>query len=125
MSLDITLVSPIEARQCVCACCGNEHTSHRAEEAFRCNITHNLGRMAQEAGIYEIVWRPEEIGVATASQIIEPLRAGIKLMEDEPERFRALNASNGWGTYDQFLPWLRDYLAACIENPDATIEASR
>lgn len=46
-------------------------------------------------------------------------------MEDEPKRFIALNPENGWGSYDTFLLWLRDYLAACIENPKATIYASR
>lgn len=93
---------------------------------FEANYTHNCGKMAKEAGIYEYVWRPEECAdVKTAGDIIELLRRGIKLMEDEPKRFIALNPENGWGSYETFLPWLREYLAACIENPKATIYASR
>lgn len=93
---------------------------------FEANYTHNCSRMAQEAGIYHHVWRPEQLeGVKVAGDIIEPLRSGIKAMEDDPKRFIALNPPNGWGSYDTFLPWLREYLRACIENPKATIRVSR
>jgi hypothetical protein len=94
-------------------------------EVYTANITHNLGRMAEEAGIYQHLWRPEQIGITTASQLIEPLRAGLKLMRDDPARFEAFNAENGWGLYKNFVPWIANYLAACEENPDATIEVSR
>lgn len=92
---------------------------------FDANITHNLGLMADAAGIYKHVWRPEEVGVKTAADMIEPLRAGITLMENNPKRFMAFDADNGWGLYDQFVPWLKKYLAACEENPTATVEVSR
>lgn len=92
---------------------------------FDANITHNLNRMAKEAGIYEACWRPEEIGIAKASQLIEPLRQGIALMESDPERFEKYDAPNGWGTYNDFLPWLKRYLEACIEHPDADVSVSR
>ncbi len=92
---------------------------------FDANITHNLSGMANEAGIYKHVWRPEEVGVKTAADLIEPLRAGITLMENNPTRFMAFDADNGWGRYDQFVPWLKKYLAACEENPTATVEVSR
>lgn len=94
--------------------------------AYEANYTHNCNVMAEEAGIYNHVWRPEECeDVKTAGDLIEPLRQGIKLMEDDPQRFIALNPSNGWGSYDTFLPWLRRYLQACIKYPKATIYASR
>lgn len=93
---------------------------------FDANYTHNCNTMADEAGIYKHVWRPEECeDVQTAGDLIKPLRSGIKKMEDEPERFIALNPENGWGSYDTFLPWLRRYLEACIENPKATVFVSR
>lgn len=92
---------------------------------FSANITHNLGAMADEAGIYKHLWRPEEIGVTHARQLIEPLRAGLALMRSDPARFRHFDAKNGWGTYEQFLPWIADYLAACEANPDSEIRVSR
>lgn len=42
-------------------------TATRPTEVCALNITHNLGRMAKEAGIYQHLWRPEEIGVTKAA----------------------------------------------------------
>lgn len=94
-------------------------------EVYEANVTHNLGTMAEAAGIYMAVWRPEEIGIETASQLIEPLREGIAKMKADPEKFKKRNPENGWGNYDEFLSWLERYLAACEENPTATVKVSR
>lgn len=97
----------------------------RPVEVYSANITHNLGEMAKEAGIYEACWRPEEIGITKAAQLIEPLRNGIAQMKADPARFEKLNSPNGWGLYENFLPWLENYLAACEANPDAEVSAWR
>lgn len=115
MSLDICLCHEVDLG-------GPEPACYTVYEA---NYTHNCNVMAREAGIYGVLWRPEENGIETAGQLIAPLRAGIKIMEDEPARFIALNPSNGWGSYDTFLPWVRDYLQACIAAPKATVSVSR
>lgn len=99
--------------------------SVRRVSVFDANITHNLTNMADAAGIYKHLWRPDEIGITKASQLIEPLRKGIAAMKSNPEKFRAFEPENKWGTYDNFVPWLERYLAACEENPDAEIEISR
>jgi hypothetical protein len=125
MSLDVTLYGPAVDATCVCAECGNYHTVRRSEALFDANITHNLNRMAREAGIYEVVWRPEEIGITKAQQLIEPLTAAIALMRADPPRFEAYNSPNGWGLYEHFLPWLERYLRACREYPDAGVSVSR
>lgn len=92
---------------------------------YSSNITHNLGKMASEAGIYEALWRPEEIGITKAGQLINPLQRGLNLLRSDPDRFDKLSASNGWGTYDQFVPWVQNYLDACEQYPDAEVHASR
>lgn len=97
----------------------------RETDVYHANITHNLARMAKEAGFYEAMWRPEEVGVQAAGHLVEPLRAGLALMRSDPERFKRFDAANGWGTYEQFVPWVEKYLAACEANPDARIEVSR
>ena len=97
----------------------------RPTTVYDANITHNLVEMAVEAGIYEACWRPEEIGITKAFQLIEPLRNGIAQMKADPARFEKLNSHNGWGLYENFLPWLEDYLAACEANPDAEVSAWR
>lgn len=89
------------------------------------NITHNLTSMASEAGIYQALWRPEEIGITTAAQLIEPLTAGLALLKSDPPRFEAHNSPNGWGLYEHFVPFVENYLTACKENPDATVRVWR
>lgn len=100
-------------------------TAVRPTEVFSANITHNLGAMADEAGIYKACWRPEEIGITTAGQLIEPLRNGIAQMKADPGRFEKHNSPNGWGSYKIFLPWLERYLDACEKNPDARVSVDR
>ena len=107
MSLDVTL------------------TAVRTVEVYSSNITHNLGKMADEAGIYKHLWRPEEIGIKHAADLIEPITAGLALLKSDRVRFEKHDAPNGWGTYEHFIPFVEKYLAACKENSDATIEANR
>ena len=102
-------------------CC--EHCG-RSDEGYWSNITHNLGTMAANAGFYEQLWHPERNGIKTANDLINPLREGIAKLESNPAFFNTFNASNGWGTYDQFLPWLIDLLDACEESPNAHIRVS-
>jgi hypothetical protein len=94
------------------------------EELYSRNITHNLIRMALEAGIYECLWRPGEHGFAHARQIIEPLAAGVTLLATQKTRFEEFNAPNGWGRRENFLPFCADYLQACRDNPDALVRVS-
>ena len=89
------------------------------------NITHNLNEMAIEAGIYEHLWRPEEIVAKYAGDIIADVEICLNLMKSDPERFKKFNSPNGWGLYKNFIPWIEEYLTACKENPKAIIEVSR
>ena len=109
MSLDIWLNKPAVAEV----------------EVFEANITHNLGKMAEEANIYDVLWRPEENYITHAWQLIGPLREALEEMRDDPNRFKKHDADNGWGTYKDFLPWLERLLEACIEHPGAIIHTSR
>lgn len=97
----------------------------RPTDVFSANITHNLNKMADEAGIYKHLWRPDEIGIRKAGELVEPLRAGLLLLLAEPERFKKLNPPNGWGSYEGLCEFVNDYLHACIENADADVRVSR
>lgn len=92
---------------------------------FALGITHNLGPMAKEAGIYQHLWEPQELGISVARDLIVPLAEGLKMLESDPPRFEALNPGNGWGTYNNLCDFVRDYLAACRMFPDSLIEVSR
>ena len=94
-------------------------------DVFDANYTHNVTKMADAAGLYGPVWRPDESGIKKAGDLIAPLRDGIAKMEADPQKFIAMNPENGWGSYETFLPWLKRYLDACEENPQADVEVSR
>jgi len=92
---------------------------------FETNITHNLAQMADEAGVYSQLWRPDENGNPTAGELVGPLTKAIADMEARPEHYKQFNPPNGWGDYDTFLGWLHEVRDMCEEFPDAEIEASR
>jgi len=141
MSLDVSLIR-------------ERYTSYDAgktytvdnEEVYTDNITHNLGQMAAEAGIYEALWRPhrlregfqalrkhdyeaeykfEEAQVIIASDIIPLLEKGLADLKSRPDYFEAFNAPNGWGLYKHFVPFVEKYLEACKAYPEALIKVSR
>lgn len=101
------------------------HNPEQHEEAYSANITHNLNKMAGEAGIYEHLWRPDEIGITKAKELIEPLAKALDLMRSDPARFEAFNSPNGWGLYKHFVPWVSRYLDACRDHPEALVRVSR
>jgi len=78
MSLDVTLIDVIPT------------------EVYEANITHNLAIMAKAAGIYYCLWRPNEIGIKKAGELVAPLELGVKTMKTDVGKFEALNPSNGW-----------------------------
>lgn len=95
------------------------------QEVFSSNITHNLGKMATAAGIYEVLWRPDENGYMTAQSCIEPLLKGLTWLILNPEEASKYNSPNGWGLYAHFVPFVMEVLQACVQYPDATVEVSR
>jgi len=97
----------------------------RSTVVFETNLTHNLIKIARAAGLYQHLWRPDELGLMTAQELIEPLQAGLARLLNEPVVFKALNPENGWGTYEGLVEAVRDYLMACQENPDALVTVSR
>ena len=111
MSLDVYLQDPT--------------ATYETNDLYWANITHNLNTMANEAGIYEALWRPEEIGKTKAGELIEILEKGLIKLKLRPEYFKQFNASNGWGMYEHFVPFVEEYLNACKEYPEAIIRISK
>jgi hypothetical protein len=92
---------------------------------YEANITYNVNRIAEAAGCYRELWRPDEIGIDTASQLVEPLKAGLLALVSDPVRFEALNPENGWGSYDGLVQFVTAYLKACIQHPEASVSVWR
>jgi len=95
------------------------------------NITHNLNKMAKAVKLsdgltlYDVLWRPDEHGLFDAADIKDYLFEGWGILKDDPKKFWQHNPENGWGSYDDLVKFVRDYLDACLENPDAEIGVSR
>ena len=141
MSLDIRLEGSEQIKM-TCGCCGSEYTE--PDKLYSCNITHNLGIMAKEAGIYVALWRPymlhndyipssdydaemafEDSVTIRAKDIIAVVGAGLSDLRKHPDRYKKFDSPNGWGTYGAFLPFVMGYYQALTENPDAIIKVSR
>ena len=107
------------------------------------NITHNLGKMAgevpvgttkaylgqkvydKELTLYDVLWRPEEQFMSTASDVLPYLEKGYMELLNKPEHYKTFSPENGWGTYDGLIKLLNNYITACKITPDAYIEADR
>jgi len=125
MSLDVYLSGEPKEINCVCSACNHLHTRMDSEGFYSRNITHNLTEMADEAGIYKHLWRPDEIGIKKAAQLIEPLAKGLADLKARPEHFAKFNPHNGWGDYAGLVDFVTEYLAACREYPQANVSVSR
>ena len=113
MSLDITLYIDVDIGK------------KKRIELFETNITHNLSEMAEEAGIYLHLWKPEVLGIREARNLITPLTEGLRKLKEFPDHFKKFDIPNDWGTYKHFVPFVERYLEACKEYPKALIEVDR
>jgi len=104
--------------------CGKVHELE-TETVFDHNITHNLTQMAAAAGIYNSLWNPSSIGITKAEQLGKNLKIGIDMLKSDPVFYDKFSSSNGWGTYNQFVPWLEEVYEACLIWPDAGIIISK
>jgi len=112
MSLDIWLEVKVDT--------GGEEP--HTVELFSANITHNLNKMAEEAGIYMHLWRPNELlENPTGADLISPLEEGLKKLKETPEYYEKFNSPNGWGMYEHFVPFVEEVLSACKEHPKASV----
>lgn len=89
------------------------------------NITHNLNKMAEAAGIYDVLWHPEKNGITRAKQMIQPLTNALIDLLKRPEHYKQFNPENGWGTYENFVQFVENVLKSCQENPDCFVMVDR
>lgn len=123
MSLDIELFTNNDSMTGICPVCGCYEKD--LISVFEVNITHNLGPMADLAGIYEVIWRPNELGVTHTGEIISELEAGLSNLRSNPNEYRELNPANGWGSYEVLVESVDKYLQACKQYHHATIRTGR
>jgi hypothetical protein len=107
---------------------------------YQANITHNLNVMARVVSeeFYQALWHPhklilgleddeynDEVGPPIlAQEIVTYIETGLETLKKDSEKFVRYNASNGWGTYETFVPWLEKYVKALKDNPNSLIMVS-
>ena len=129
MSLDIDLYFEVQT--------GNTEEPILQQEVFSANITHNLNRMADKASMYKALWYltkteddfyprvDRDIPITLAKELLPYLEHGLNQLKTYPEFFKQFSAYNGWGTYEQFIPWLDKLIEACKQYPNALLKVSR
>jgi hypothetical protein len=140
MSLDVTLY-----RNYHVSYDGGKTLEEKQEDVYSANITHNLGKMAGEAGLYEALWRPhrlkegynipeddhqaeykfEEENPVRAYEIIPIIEKGLEDMLARPKHYETFNSPNGWGMYEHFIPFIEQYLEALKEYPESFVDCDR
>ena len=90
-------------------------------------ITHNLNTVVDELGklvgkpYYEVIWRPDELldcknGEVPVGFVLQRLPALIAdLITHEKDLVQHL-PSNGWGTFEDLIDFLCDYLKYCYKH---------
>ena len=115
-------------------------------ELYQANITHNLGEMASKAGLYEALWRPyrlrlnytkeleadskkewefEDSQTILAEELIPVIEKGLAKLKAKPAYYKKYDSPNGWGLYEHFVPFVKEYLKACKQFPKSVVKVSR
>ena len=92
------------------------------EEPWR-NYTSNVSGMWADAigeNLGDLIDR-----VSTAGELIEPVGRGIIAMRRDPERYRQMEPSNGWGDYNGALAYLEWIAKTASEHPNVEVSVSR
>ncbi len=106
------------------------------EEQEHLGTTHNLSKIVDECGKlvgkehYKLIWRPDELlgvdnGRVPVSSVLQRLPALIAdLIKHEKELVQYL-PSNGWGTFEDLIDFLCDYLKECYKHQNDFVYCDR
>jgi len=117
------------------------------EDVYDANITHNLNTMASAVDVkfYYALWRPylivnpnhkiledyrleyefEDSVDVYCKDIVDVIEDGLKKLKSNPDKYKKLDSPNGWGLYDNFVPWVEEYLNKLKEYPNMLVIVSR
>lgn len=102
---------------------------YKTNEFWSGNITHNLGVMAEEClttcgdyDLYGLLWR-EHQAPFTGNEIyayIANLCDCLYILKSDPKHFKKFNPENGWGTYEQLVNFVEEFIKALITMPEGS-----
>lgn len=116
MSYDISIVVPEYDKPC--PHCGGSVERVPESTVGHWDPTYNYGPMFRAAldnehGIHD--WNGKPVAV-----VADQLLTMVQTMLASPAKFKAYDASNGWGTYADLLPFLRDTMLPSFVKRPAT-----
>lgn len=88
------------------------------------NITHNLTEMAEHCmcdhvlDLYKLLWRDSYPVGLSVNEYIKLLLRAKENLETYPDDFKKYNPENGWGTYEQLLNFVKQFMVALITMPE-------
>ena len=99
-------------------------------------ITHNLNTIVSELGLlvdlpyYEVIWRPDDLfglknGEVPVTLVLIVLPDLIKNLLKFEDRLTEYLPSNGYGTFEDLIRFLCDYLKECYTHREAYIYCCR
>lgn len=99
-------------------------------------ITHNLNGVVSELGLlvglpyYEVIWRPDGLfglknGEAPVTSVLNVLPHLIKDLLEFEGALTDYLPSNGYGTFEDLIRFLCDYLKECYRNKDSFVYCCR
>lgn len=97
-----------------CGCPGHELGSW--------NLTYNLSPMLRAAGFpgwQETVGQLADPQPPTGKRVVPVFEKVLAELRADPDRFRAMNPPNGWGSYEQAVEVFADVVAKVGPHPDA------
>lgn len=101
-------------------------------EFWHGNITHNLTEMAEDCisfdeydqcyNLYDLLWRDTQAPFEGdyINAYIAHLAYCLYVLKNDPEHFKKFNPSNGWGTYEQLVEFVRSFIHALIDMPEGS-----
>lgn len=111
---------------------------------FHWNVTHNLTNMASNlnitwciinngvktytATLYDILWQPHKVfnkDVITLGDLLKPLYMAFNELLLSEEKLSKFNPTNNWGSYEDFITLLPNYIRACKKWPNAIVTISK
>lgn len=63
----------------------------------------------------------DNIGGKCVTEILPCLEAGLAELKRDPEKYRAMNSPDGWGTFEDLVEVTESAIAAAKQFPNATI----
>lgn len=103
-----------------------------SNEVWSGNITHNLTEMAEDClsfeeeyqhyTLYGLLWRETQQPFTGdyLNVYIAHLAYCLYVLKNNPKRFKKFNPENGWGTYEQLVNFVEDFIKALITMPEGS-----